>query len=534
MASPKYSKYTVHDTWGHRLLRGLCSCAVPGSGQLLGGARKRGYILLGAVVAIVVALILVVLSAAEDLDDILIWLISPTNLLILLIVDIVLVLFRLYAVADAIWLKRTRWGSLDKTSSLGKRLSAGRSASGAGPGSEGAGGGWKTGLAIAGVVVLFTVTVLPHAWVGYRYVYKFRDVLSTVFAGPVTTTTIPTTTSLGGLAPDTVSTEPSSTTTTLPAAAVEAGDDGLLTILFVGADVDETRAGYARNDTTIIASFDLNTGQISLFSLPRNSGKLPLSEDAQKAFGSEFYPTLLNELYGAAWKAWPKHPELAPEGGDPGAEVLRDTASLVLGIPIDYYAVVNMLGLVNMVDVLGGVDIYFSEHLRMGISSPTDKGDYLYFTVEEGVNHLGGLEALAFARTRKDSSDYVRMGRQRCLIAALMAQTSMTEIIWDFPSIMDVIKTNITTDIPLDALQELVKLRSKLKTDEMITIGFIPPKYTRGTAGFPDPARNGWVLNTKLIQETVQRVLLHPEEVLAESKSMGLDSGDCWKKPQED
>ncbi len=67
----------------------------------------------------------------------------------------------------------------------------------------------------------------------------------------------------------------------------------------------------------------------------------------------------------------------------------------------------------------------------------------------------------------------------------------------------------------------------------MISIGFIPPKYTRGTAGYPDPNRNGWVLNAKLIQETVKRILEHPEEVLAESKSTGVDSGDCYTKARE-
>jgi polyisoprenyl-teichoic acid--peptidoglycan teichoic acid transferase len=244
------------------------------------------------------------------------------------------------------------------------------------------------------------------------------------------------------------------------------------------------------------------------------------------------YPNLFNALYGAAWKVYKKHPELAPDGGDPGAETVRDTASLILGTPIDYYAVVDMLGLVDLVDVMGGVDVYFDKPLHTGISSPTQENTFIYFDFKEGIDHLSGIQALAYARTRHDSSDYVRMGRQRCLIAALMDQTSMTELVWNFPAIMDVIKNNIHTDIPVKALQELIKLRTKLQTDKMITVGFNYPKYTRGTAGNPDPEQNGWVLNYKLIQSTVQRVFLHPEEVLADT-TVGLDSGDCWKKTQE-
>ena len=524
MAAPEYSKYTIRDNWGHRLLRGLCSCLIPGTGQLMGGARKRGYALIGVTAAIVVALVLVVLLSVEDLDEILVWVVEPTNLLVLLILDVVLVAFRLYAVADAVWLRRTRWTSAEKRRGDDERA-----------GSLGASGGsgWKMSLVVLGLLALFAFTVVPHVWVGYQYVWKFRSVLTSVFQpATTTTTTIATTTSLAddGATDGTVS---ASTTTTLPSATVDAGDDGLLTVLFLGADVDETREGSGRNDTTIVASLDTNNGRIALFSLPRNSGKLPLGETAQEAFGSEHYPALLNEIYGVAWRLWESHPELAPEGGDPGAEVLRDTASIILGIPIDYYAVVNMLGLADLVQALGGVDIYFPKDLRMGMSSPTEKGEFIYVDVEEGVNHLDGIGALAYARTRKDSSDYNRMSRQRCLIAALLDQTSATEFFWSIPSIMDVIGKNIRTDIPIDALQDLIELRTKLKTDEMITIGFHEPKYTKGTAGFPDLARNGWVLNEPLIQETVQRVLLHPEEVLAESDSLSLDSGDCWKIPKE-
>jgi LCP family protein required for cell wall assembly len=522
MTQSKYSKYTVHDTWGHRLLRGFCSCLVPGTGQLMGGARKRGYVLLGLVVAITVALILIVLTAVEDLDQIVAWLLEPTNLLVLLIIDVVLVVLRVYAVADAVWLKRTRWGSANKRGSGGE----------AGPSLSGSGGaGWKTPLAIAGVVLVFAFTVFPHAWVGYQYVWKFRDVLTSVFQAPTTTTIPPTTTTDAGSA-STDNTLPAVTTTTVTPVTVDPGADGRLTILFLGSDAGAGRVG-ARCDTTMIASFDMNTGWISLFSLPRNAGDVPLSEEAQKAIGVKVYPNLFNALYGAAWKVWKSHPELAPEGGDPGAEVVRDTASLILGIPIDYYAVVDMLGLVDLVDVVGGVDIYFEKPLHMGISSPTEDGKYIYFDAVAGNNHFGGLEALAYARTRHDSDDYVRMGRQRCLIAALMDQSGMTELIWNFPAIMDVIKNNIRTDIPISALQELVKLRSKLKTDEMITMGFNWPKYTKGTAGNPNPEQNGWVLNLKAIQAMVTKVFEHPEEVLAESSSAtGADSSDCWKKPQ--
>jgi LCP family protein required for cell wall assembly len=553
MSEAQYHKYSCEDTWGRRLLRGLYSALIPGAGQLAAGARRSGYALLGVVAAILVALVLVVLLAFEDMDEFSARLLEPSLLLGLLIADLVLLLFRVYAVVDAVRARVTRW------SKVSKRRPARAGAAGAET------GGWPPKvvgpwsrvrqadavetsgepqpdarrasrggvLAFAlGLVLLLGFTVTPHVWLGYSYLYKAYDTMSTVFVEDTTTSTLPppTTTLWGGGSTSTISAVSTSSTTTVPQATVNAGDDGQLTILFVGSDFGADRSD-GRNDTTIVASFDLDTGRIALFSLPRNAGKLPLSEKAQKALGLKVYPTLLNEIYGAAWKVWKKHPELAPEGGDPGAEVLRDTASLILGIPIDYYAVVDMLGLVKLVDVMGGVDVYFEKSLHMGISSPTEKNTFIYFDVKAGINHLNGIQALAYARTRKDSSDYTRMGRQRCLIAALMDQTGVKELVWNFPGIMDVIKTMVRTDIPINALQGLVKLRSSLKTDEMISVGFIPPKYTNGFAGYPDPKRNGQLLDYKLIQSTVKQILEHPEDFVTEDAG-AENTVNCWKKAE--
>ena len=125
MTESQYHKYSCQDTWGRRLLRGLYSAFVPGVGQLVAGARKRGYILLGVVVAVLVAFILVVLLAREDLDEFSAWLIEPSHLLGLLIANIVLLLFRLYSVVDAVRARRSRWsvvGKMEPTEAASSRV----------------------------------------------------------------------------------------------------------------------------------------------------------------------------------------------------------------------------------------------------------------------------------------------------------------------------------------------------------------------------------------------------------------------------
>ncbi len=63
-----------------------------------------------------------------------------------------------------------------------------------------------------------------------------------------------------------------------------------------------------------------------------------------------------------------------------------------------------------------------------------------------------GREALAYVRSRKDSSDYTRMARQRCFLSALAEQLDPVRVLRNFGSLAKTIETNVHTDIPLNRL----------------------------------------------------------------------------------
>lgn len=315
---------------------------------------------------------------------------------------------------------------------------------------------------------------------------------------------------------------PSTTTTsTVPSTIppLPGTEDDRLTILLVGSDAGYGRTG-SRADTIMVMTVGLADGRIALFGIPRNTGSVPLSEAAAEALHKKVYVNLISSLYSDAWE----HPELAAGGGDPGAVVVRDTVSMLLGIPVDYYAVVDMGGFVDVIDALGGVTVRVEERLRVRLSPPTPDVPWRVYDIQPGIQTLDGLEALAFARSRTGSSDYVRMGRQRCLIAALLDQTKVTELLVRFPVLVRVVKESVRTDIPIDRLQDLIKMRSDLKTDAMITVGFTPPKYTAGTNAL------GYnILDQELVRETVRQIIEHPEDVVAAEDDEGVDISDCWK-----
>lgn len=497
------------DAYWRRLVRALFSSIIPGTGQLAAGVRRRGWAMVAVVAAVLVGGVIVVL---QGVDQILMWWLEPSVLLALLVANAVLLLFRSFAVVDAFLARRSM------------RSPAGRDHPAP-----------KTKIVITGVCLglLLVLTIAPHAFAGY-YTYVSYDLVTTVFAdndekeSPPTsvaasTTSIPVTSTsaaTGGstsTSPAPSTTAPTTTSTTI--LPVEYGDDERLTVMLIGTDEGYGRSG-ARADVIMVATFDLVTGRVALFSVPRNTGSVVLSESAAEALGTEVYVNLISSLY---WDA-SQFPELAPEGGDPGAEVLRDALSSILGIPIDYYAVANMGGLVDLIDAFGGVTVNAQERVWVRLSPPTAEDEWQVYDIGPGIQHLTGLEALAFARSRTGSNDYVRMGRQRCVIAALLKQNGMAEIAWKFPAVAAVIKENVKTDLPIDALQALIGIRSELKSDEMITIGFVPPKFITG--------RNSMgynILDLELVHSTVRQIIEHPEEVLAtEGVDTGVDESDCW------
>lgn len=478
---------------GDRVVFAAISMLLPGAGQVAAGERRRGLLILGSAAALIV----VALAAVPwDVDSLLAHLVRPDILVALLIVNVVLLLFRIVVVVDAYC-----QGRYD--GSHGTRL-------------------WKIRRlgAIAALALVLSITALPHMAAGY-YIYVTYDALTEVFvdkpvvrqppviASPTSTptptqtpsptatatfdpfealiptlqagaeqvySTFPPTPTVTPSATPTATAEPTATPTPEPGYAVLPWHvEGRLNVLLIGTDGGHDRTG-ARADTVMVGSLDIATGRTALFGIPRNMGDIPLAADAAAVMGMRVFPDLISSLY---WYAQ-NFPMLAPEGGDPGAEVLRGSVSIMLGIPIHHYAVVDMAGFADMVDAFGGVDIFVPEPIYVRMSPPHADGEWMIYDIPAGNQHLDGVHALAYARSRTGSDDYTRMQRQRCLLAAMADQTDTLGLLRRLPAILDVVKNNVSTDIPLDLLPELITLRSVYDGGQMRAMGFNPPEYVTG------------------------------------------------------
>lgn len=232
-----------------------------------------------------------------------------------------------------------------------------------------------------------------------------------------------------------------------------------LNILLLGGDAGPGRGGL-RTDTMIVASVDPISGDSALFGVPRNFGGIRFTD------GSEVPVRRLNHVYG-----WGRTNAEAFGGSDPGASAVTDAVAHITGLEIDHFVLIDLTGFADIIDVFGGV--------RVNVPTPVDgplydpvSGGYEMVQIPTGSQHLDGGHALAYARARYGSGDYARMARQRCILASLAGQADPLEILTRLPDVLAVVEENLATDIPVDALPDLVRLLLSIRADDIRVVGF--------------------------------------------------------------
>ncbi|MDQ7991519.1 MAG: LCP family protein [Propionicimonas sp.] len=249
---------------------------------------------------------------------------------------------------------------------------------------------------------------------------------------------------------------------------------GRYNILLMGGDAGADRWGM-RPDTMIVASIDAETGRTVLFSLPRNLQWAPFPQDNPlhakypKGFWCKSQECLLNAVYTLAMD----NKDLFPDVKYPGAEATADVVGEILGLDINYWAMVDLKGFESLINAVGGIRLDINKRIPIG-SKSGPKGVYGY--IEPGKNvKLDGFHALWFARSREGSNDYERMARQKCVINAMVQQLNPTTVLTKFNDIAAASEKVVATNIPSDQLGTAVDLALKGRSLPMSSVNFTPP-----------------------------------------------------------
>lgn len=201
-------------------------------------------------------------------------------------------------------------------------------------------------------------------------------------------------------------------------------------VLISGSD---TRGGFdenGRSDVIMVATINPKTSTILLTSVPR-----------------DFYvTTACDAADGCMQGALDK----ITHTGIHGTNTTKRTVEQLLGVEINYTFKVGFDTVTDLVDALGGVDVYVEPGYAVTTST---------FSVHEGTNHLDGEHALAYARERYSytEGDRQRTKNQQQVLMGIVNEATKPSVITKYASIMDAMANTFSTTMSNEEISDLIK-----------------------------------------------------------------------------
>ena len=157
------------------------------------------------------------------------------------------------------------------------------------------------------------------------------------------------------------------------------------TIMLMG--IDERKDDVGRSDTLMI--LNLSEDKASLLTIPRDTMVYIERHGYQK----------INSAYTYG-----------------GEKLAKKTVEEFLGIDIDHYVTINKSRFAEVIDAMGGVDIYVERDMKY--DDPWDDNGGLHINLKQGLQHLDGQTAIEFVRYRDAEGDVGRVRRQQAFMRA--------------------------------------------------------------------------------------------------------------------
>ena len=219
-----------------------------------------------------------------------------------------------------------------------------------------------------------------------------------------------------------------------------------LTLLLMGVDSRGEKA--SRADTIIVAFIDMGTKKVNLLSIPRDT-LVSVPDHGE---------TKINHAHAYG-----------------GSELMMETVSDFLGVPVNKYVELDFEGFKNMVDILGGVTIDVEERMYR-----PSEGIDLY--PGEG-QHLDGDASLQFVRYRGKMGDIGRIENQQKFLSTFADQAISLGTVVKVPSLVREVQASTNTNLTLKQMLGLAKIAKDADLGQMET-AMVPgePVYINGVS----------------------------------------------------
>lgn len=240
-------------------------------------------------------------------------------------------------------------------------------------------------------------------------------------------------------------------------------------VLILGTDAGLLPGGIkvqSRTDTMMVASFDPNTFEVKVLSLPRDSRvKIPGRANLDKINAAHAYG---------------------------GIQLAVDTVQALLDVPIHYYVRIDNAGFRRVIDAMGGVD--YNVEFDMDYEDPYQD---LYIHLKQGQQKLDGDKAEQYVRYRGDGSDINRIKRQQKFLIATLKTVLKPSNLLRINDLIRIGTQSVKTNV--DAVDVLKYLPFVDKLSEKNVTPFMAP----GTDGWVNGG-SYWLINHDELDELLQ------------------------------
>ncbi len=199
-------------------------------------------------------------------------------------------------------------------------------------------------------------------------------------------------------------------------------DTETFSVAIIGVDTRANDVGRA--DTIMVVTIDPVKKAAMLVSIPRDLlASVPGYESRR-----------INELFSIG-----------------GAELVMESAEILLGTPIDFYLTIDFEGFRRIIDALGGVDIDVKYDINDYRFPNADDTGFDPFVIKAGMHHMDGDTLLRYVRTRFDDprGDFGRIDRQQQALVALKNQILTFQSLVKIPLLMNELHGMVDTNFPL-------------------------------------------------------------------------------------
>ncbi|HEL1586839.1 TPA: LCP family protein [Streptococcus suis] len=198
----------------------------------------------------------------------------------------------------------------------------------------------------------------------------------------------------------------------------------VLNIYISGIDTYGPISSVSRSDVNIIMTVNMKTHKVLLTTTPRDA-YVTIADGGQNQY------------------------DKLTHAGIYGVTASEHTLENLYGIDIHYYVRLNFTSFLNLIDVVGGIDVYNDQAFT------STHGN---FDFPVGTIHLNAEQALGFVRERYSlaDGDADRGRNQQKVIAALIEKLSKPENLTNYQEIISGIESSVQTDMPLETMMQLV------------------------------------------------------------------------------